>query len=85
MSQMYDEGNGFIQNDRMRCIITDLTDPFQNLKVGQTGRINLIDLANLDTCSFIATDDIGYLDTDNNLHIMGRVDNSDIRGCNLLL
>ncbi|MCE3260133.1 MAG: long-chain-fatty-acid--luciferin-component ligase, partial [Bacteroidetes bacterium] len=51
----------------------------------KTGGINVIDLANLNSCSFIATADLGKLDEDQKLELMGRYDNSDIRGCNLML
>jgi hypothetical protein len=51
---------------------------------GRTGGINVIDLANLNSCSFIATGDLGKLYDDGGFEVLGRFDNSDIRGCNLL-
>ena len=51
----------------------------------KSGGINIIDLANYNSCSFIATDDIGKLDKDGNLEILGRIDKSDQRGCSLLI
>jgi len=52
---------------------------------GKTGGINVIDLANMNSCSFIATQDLGKLHNDNTFEILGRFDNSDIRGCNLMV
>lgn len=85
LSQLYSkDGKSYQMHPWMKVIITDLTDPFKELEHGKTGRINIIDLANIDSCSFIATDDIGYT-VDNSLYIQGRIDNSDLRGCNMLL
>ena len=53
-------------------------------KMVRVGRLNIIDLANQDSCSFISTDDIGRSFNDFSYEILGRVDNSDVRGCNLL-
>jgi len=50
-----------------------------------TGGINVIDLANINSCSFIATQDLGKVYADNSFEVLGRFDNSDIRGCNLLI
>ena len=68
----------------MKILIRDVNDVFNFLPDGQTGGVNIIDLANLYTCSFIATDDLGQKKEDL-FKIMGRFDNSDIRGCNLLV
>jgi hypothetical protein len=68
----------------MKVIIRDAGDPFYNLPKGMIGGINVIDLANLDSCSFIATGDLGKLHTEGSFEVLGRFDNSDIRGCNLL-
>ena len=85
-SQMYsDNGHSYAMNPSMKARISDLTDPFSFLDHGRTGRINIADLANIDTCSFIATDDVGYISEDGKLIIVGRIDNSDLRGCNMLL
>ena len=86
LSQLYaiDEGK-FDMNAKMKVIITDPTDPHCVLPHGQKGRINIVDLANLSTLSFIATDDIGVIDKNNRLEILGRIDNSDLRGCNYLI
>lgn len=85
-SQLYSHnGNSYFLNLYMKAIITDLSDPFHQLPNGKSGRINLIDLANIDTCAFIATDDVGHFNENGELVVLGRVDNSDLRGCNLLL
>ncbi len=86
LSQMYClNGSGFIPNDRMRICITEPSDPGVPVTNGQRGRINIVDLANLDTISFIATDDLGQSDEQGLINILGRLDNSDLRGCNYLL
>lgn len=69
----------------MRIIIRDANDPFNTAEIGKTGVINVIDMANIYSCSFIATQDAGKLHHDNSFEVLGRVDNSDVRGCNLLL
>ena len=85
-SQLYNvTGKAYAQNNRMRVVISDISDPFCYLPKNRTGRINLVDLANVDTCAFISTDDIGFIDGENNVHVLGRLDFSDLRGCNLLL
>lgn len=66
----------------MRYFLRDTYDPLVEAK-NQRGAINLIDLANIDTCAFIATSDLGRV-TPEGLEILGRVDNSEVRGCNLM-
>jgi hypothetical protein len=61
-----------------------MNDPFGYIEDGKTGGINVIDLANLYSCSFISTQDLGKT-MGNQFQLMGRFDNSDVRGCNLLL
>lgn len=68
-----------------KIIIKDLYDPFKVLENGATGRINVIDLANIHSCAFIQTADIGRLNEDGSFDVLGRMDNSDIRGCNLMM
>lgn len=86
LSQLYAEADGrFEMNNRMRVVLSEPTDPFSELPQGQKGRINIIDLANISTLSFIATDDIGSFDDQGRLDILGRIDNSDLRGCNYLI
>jgi len=68
----------------MRTYMRDISDPLKLIAPGQRGVINVIDLANIDTCSFIATDDVGIAYTDGSFDVLGRIDNSDLRGCNLM-
>ena len=68
----------------MKVLTRDISDRLQLSRSGQRGAINIIDLANLDTCSFIATDDIGIVYADGSFDVMGRLDQSDVRGCNLM-
>ena len=83
LSQAYSNGNGVFQCPPwMRIIIRDEEDPLK-IKKG-SGVINVIDLANIHSCSFIATDDLGKLYSDGSFEVLGRMDNSDIRGCSLL-
>lgn len=85
LSQAYSRGNGiFIPSSSMKILISDISDPFQFLPAGQSGKVNIIDLANIDTCSFICTEDIGVINMDGGFEILGRTDSSEVRGCNLL-
>jgi len=85
-SQAYSVVNEtFICPPQMKILIRDVEDPLNiHSKVGVRGGINVIDLANIDTCCFIETQDIGMLET-NGFQVLGRFDNSDIRGCNLMV
>lgn len=86
LSQAYSKGEGIFQCPPwMQISIRDMNDPFGNPPAGQAGGINVIDLANLNSCSFIATQDLGRLYPDNHFEVLGRFDNSDIRGCNLMI
>lgn len=86
LSQAYSKGNGvFHCPPWMRVLIRDASDPFTFLPLHKTGGINVIDLANINSCSFIATQDLGKLVDNNSFEVLGRFDNSDIRGCNLLI
>ena len=69
----------------MQVYIRDVNDPFQLAENSITGAINIIDLANINSCSFIATDDLGRKSNDNSFEILGRLESSDLRGCNLLV
>lgn len=69
----------------MKILIRDVNDPFSYQPTGKTGGINVIDLANIYSCSFIATQDLGKMHEDQRFEILGRFDHSDIRGCNLLV
>lgn len=86
LSQAYSKGNGIFKTPHwMKIIIRDINDPFATLGNNITGGINVIDLANINSCSFIATQDLGKKIKDNKFEILGRFDNSDLRGCNLLI
>jgi len=86
LSQAWSRGKGiFACPPWMRISIRDINDPFDLLDTGKTGGINVIDLANLNSCSFIATQDLGRLRPDGNFEVLGRFDNSDMRGCNLMV
>ncbi len=86
LSQAYSMENGlFHPGPSMRFFSRDITDPLTIIPPNRNGVLNFIDLANIDTCSFIATDDLGRVYEDGSFEVLGRVDNSDIRGCSLLL
>ena len=87
MSQAYSKGEGiFYCPPWMKVVIRDPQDPLSlYTETGRTGGINIIDLANINSCSFIATGDLGRLHEDGGFEILGRFDSSDIRGCNLLI
>lgn len=85
-SQAYSAGGGvFRPVPGMRVQARQITDPFAAAPPGKTGVLNLIDLANLDTISFVATDDLGRVFPDGSFEVLGRLDHSDLRGCNLLV
>lgn len=85
-SQAYSKGNGqFHPAPTMKVFTREITDPLAPQAFGKTGALNIMDLANIDTCSFIATDDLGRVWGDGSFEVLGRQDNSDIRGCNLLV
>jgi phenylacetate-coenzyme A ligase PaaK-like adenylate-forming protein len=86
LSQAYSLQNGLFQNPPwLRILTRDTNDPFSFTSPNKTGGINVIDLANINSCSFIATQDLGKIHPNNTFELMGRFDNSDIRGCNLLI
>lgn len=86
LSQAYlMNGNSFKPSDTMRVYIRDLYDPFSILPPGKVGGINVADLANYNSCSFIETQDLGRLQADGSFEVLGRYDHSDIRGCNLMV
>lgn len=85
LSQAYSNRDGLFETHHwMKVLIRQTNDPFSYVKDGKTGGINIIDLANLYSCSFIATQDLGKKQG-NYFEIMGRFDHSDLRGCNLLV
>lgn len=86
LSQAYSNGGGIFNCPPWMKIITrDTNDPLDLLQNNKAGGINVIDLANINSCSFIATQDLGKVYSDGSFEILGRFDNSDIRGCNLLI
>ena len=86
LSQAYSKGYGkFYTSPWMKILIRDTYDPFCYLEKEKPGGINIIDLANINSCSFIETKDLGKINTDESFEVLGRFDYSDIRGCNLLV
>jgi hypothetical protein len=86
LSQAYSKGEGvFACPPWMRVVIRDTNDPLSLVAENKTGGINVIDLANINSCSFIATQDLGRLSNNGEFEVLGRFDNADIRGCNLLI
>jgi phenylacetate-coenzyme A ligase PaaK-like adenylate-forming protein len=86
LSQAYSKGNGIFECPPWMKILTrDPEDALTILPEGKSGGINVIDLANFNSCSFIATQDLGKTFADGTFEVLGRFDNSDIRGCNLLV
>ncbi|MDQ3016872.1 MAG: acyl transferase [Bacteroidota bacterium] len=84
LSQAYMITDHFRPGPTMKIFIRDISDPLSILPFGQRGAVNIIDLANLDSCTYIATDDVGRVYEDGSFDILGRIDQSDLRGCNLL-
>ena len=86
LSQAYaKDGHRFVCPPWMQIFIQDPADPKQWLPNGKTGRLCVVDLANIDSCSFIATDDLAKRMDDGSFEVMGRIDFSDLRGCNQLV
>ncbi len=84
-SQAYSKGNGrFLPGPTMRIFTREINDPFSNFCWNRTGVLNIIDLANIDTCSFIETQDMGRVMKDGAFEVLGRLDGSERRGCNLM-
>lgn len=85
MSQAYSLTKGYFQcPPGMKVVLRDINDPFEKVHDGKVGAINVIDLANAHSCSFIETEDLGRV-TEKGFEVLGRMDNSDVRGCNLLI
>lgn len=86
LSQAYSKGEGiFSCPPWMRILTRDTNDPLSLSGASRTGGINIIDLANINSCCFIATQDLGRVAADGSFGVLGRFDHSDIRGCNLLV
>jgi len=85
LSQAYSLGENIYKSPNwMRILIRNTEDPFSYVEEGRTGAINIIDLANRNSCAFIATQDLGRREKDT-FQVLGRIDHSDIRGCSLLV
>ena len=86
LSQAYSLGKGIFELPNwMQILVRDTEDALTYVDNGKTGGINVIDLANINSCSFIATQDLGKKYDNNSFEVLGRFDNSDIRGCNLMV
>jgi phenylacetate-coenzyme A ligase PaaK-like adenylate-forming protein len=86
LSQAYSLGEGIFECPNwMQILVRDTEDALTYVDYGKTGGINVIDLANINSCSFIATQDLGKMTENNSFEVLGRFDNSDIRGCNLMV
>jgi hypothetical protein len=86
LSQSYSKGNNIFKSPPWKKIlIRDVNDPLSIIGNNKTGGINVIDLANIYSCPFIATQDLGRTFDDDTFSVLGRFDNSDVRGCNLLI
>jgi hypothetical protein len=85
LSQAYSAGGGVFRCPGwMRVMVRSEDDPLEVRREGE-GLINVIDLANMWSCAFLATEDIGVLGVDGSFRVAGRVDHSDVRGCSLLI
>lgn len=85
-SQAYASGDAlFTPAATMRVLTTEINDPFCPAAPGRTGVLNVIDLANIDTCSFIQTEDVGRVYADGRFEVLGRLDAAELRGCNLMV
>ncbi|WP_339919433.1 acyl transferase [uncultured Flavobacterium sp.] len=86
LSQAYSLGEGVFECPTwIQILVRDTEDALTYIPQGKTGGINVIDLANINSCSFIATQDLGKKNPNNSFEVLGRFDNSDIRGCNLMV
>ncbi|MEE2699878.1 MAG: acyl transferase [Bacteroidota bacterium] len=86
LSQSYSTGEGIFKSPPWKkVLIRDVNDPLSILESNKTGGINIIDLANIYSCPFIATQDLGKTYEDGSFSVLGRFDNSEVRGCNLLI
>ena len=86
LSQAYSLGNGIFECPSwMQILVRDTEDALSYVREGKTGGINVIDLANINSCSFIATQDLGKKYSNGSFEVLGRFDHSDIRGCNLMV
>ncbi len=86
LSQAYSKGDGIFECPPwMKVFVRSVEDPFQLIDFGRSGGLNIIDLANQNSCAFIATQDLGRSFSDNRFEVLGRFDSAEIRGCNLMV
>ena len=86
LSQAYSFGDGLFRTPKwVKVLVRDVNNPFARLSAGRRGGLDIIDLANRSSCAFIATQDMGIRYSDGSFRIEGRISQSDIRGCNLLV
>lgn len=86
LSQAYSQGDGLFRAPPwVRILLRDVNDPFDLDVRKSSGGINIIDLANIDSCAFVETRDVGKMHSEGRFEVIGRFDNSDIRGCNLMV
>ena len=86
LSQAYSFGDGIFQCPKwMKVSVREINDPFKLVESGKSGGINIVDLANVFSCSFLSTQDLGKIVGTNMFEVLGRFDSSDLRGCNLLV
>ena len=86
LSQAYSTGDGVFETPPwMKVFTRDTTDPLSLTANKKTGGLNIIDLANLCSCAFIATEDLGRTNDDGTFEVLGRFDQAEIRGCNLMV
>jgi hypothetical protein len=86
LSQAYSKGDGIFKTPAWMKILTrDPEDALGIQSIGKSGGVNVIDLANINSCAFIATQDLGKVHPNGTFEILGRFDQSDIRGCNLMV
>jgi len=86
LSQAYSKKDGiFYCTPWMRVLVSEIHDPHSYILTGGTGNLNIIDLANIHSCAFIATQDLGRMKTGGGFEVLGRMDNSELRGCNLMV
>jgi hypothetical protein len=85
LSQAYAKQNGIFETPPwMKVFVRETNDPLATLTKGRGG-LNIIDLANVDSCAFIATEDLGNLYPNGTFEVLGRFDNAEVRGCNLMV
>jgi hypothetical protein len=86
LSQAYSSGHGlYTPPGWMRVLARDPYDPFCILPCGKSGGLNIIDLANYNSCAFIETQDLGKVNADKSFEVLGRFDAAAVRGCNLMV